>query len=137
MCEKPYTRIDLESLIKDLLEITEIPFLIKRQIRDYTAERGWTFKGIARALCFMIDERRFNLRDSYQQYGIGIITSNDGEPYKAAQRHYERLRQEKEKQIQRQQEIINASNKKAEIIFCGRADAKKKVIKKQIDITEL
>ena len=108
MCEKPYTRTDLETLIKDLLDITELPFLIKRQIRDYCA-RGWSYKGIARAICFMIDERHFNLRESYAQYGIGIITSNNGEPYSSAQKYYENLKREKEKQAQRQQEIIKSS----------------------------
>lgn len=136
MCEKPYTRAELENLIKSLLGITELPFLIKRQIRDYT-ERGWSYKGIARALCFMIDERRFNLRDSYQQYGIGIITSNNGEPYNSAQKFYEKLRLEKERQAQRQQEIIKSTQNQGQIIFCGKADAQKKINKKQIDISQL
>jgi hypothetical protein len=136
VCEKPYTRAELENLIKSLLDITELPFLIKRQIRDYT-ERGWTYKGIARAICFMIDERNFNLRASYKQYGIGIITSNNGEPYVSAQQFYEKLRQEKEKQAQRQQEIIKATNAPSVIIKCGRADESKKIKKNKIDISQL
>ena len=92
MCEKPYTRTDLDILLKDLLGITELPFQIKRQIRDYT-ERGFTYKGIARALCFLVDVRKFNLRASYQQYGIGIVKN----VYSEAQTYFEKLRIEKEK----------------------------------------
>ena len=132
MCEKPYSKAELEQLIKDLLDITELPFQIKRQIRDFT-ERGFTYKGIARALCYLIDVKGFNFRASYQQYGIGIVKT----VYIEAQNFFEKLRQEKEKQAQRQQEIILAANNNSQIIYCGTGDIKKKVRKKGIDISSL
>ena len=132
MCEKPYTRADLEKLIKDLLEITEVPFQIKRQIREYY-ERGLTYKGIARAICYLIDYKHFDFRTSYQQYGIGIVKN----VYAEAQNFYEQLKKEKEKQLQKQQTIIQNSNKSGSVIYCGRADTNKSVRKKKIDITEL
>lgn len=131
MCEKPYTRIDLDNLLKDLLGITELPFQIKRQIRDYT-ERGFTYKGIARALCFLVDVRKMNLRNSYQQYGIGIVKN----VYAEAQTYFEKLRIAKEKQLAKQQEIIAATNNTT-IIKCGKGDVKKIIKKKQIDISNL
>lgn len=133
MCDNSYTRADLEQLTKDLLGITELPFQIKRQIRDFTVERGYSYKGIARALCFLVDVKQFDLRASYQQYGIGIVKN----VYIDAQNHFERLRQEKEKQLQRQQEIILAANNNSHRIYCGRGDAKKKIHKKGIDISSL
>lgn len=132
MCEKLYKREDLEALIKELLDVTTIPFLIQRQIRDYIA-RGYTYKGIARALCFLVDNRNFDIRKSYSQYGIGIVKT----VYDEAHRYYERLKLEKENQIKKQQEIVASAQNNATIIYCGRADARKKVKKKSIDITEL
>lgn len=132
MCEKLYKKEDLDELIKNLLDITTIPFLIQRQIRDYIA-RGYTYKGIARALCFLVDNRNFNIRESYQQYGIGIVKN----VYQEAQNFYEKLRQEKEKQIQRQQQIIANSKNSGQIIYCGKADANKKIKKKSINISQL
>jgi hypothetical protein len=132
VCENPYTREDLNNIIKELLDITEIPFQIQRQIRDYVA-RGYTYKGIARALCFLVDERHFNLKASYKQYGIGIVKN----VYQDAQTFYEQLKIEKEKQQKRQQEIIVAANNNSLIIYCGKADINKKIKKKNIDISKL
>ena len=137
MCEKPFTRIDLESLIKDLLGITEIPFLIKRQIREYI-ERGWTYKGIARALCYMVDQKKRNLREDYKQFGIGIISSRNGEVYKEAQDYYEKIRAEQNKNAERQQNIINQIQSSGSIIInCRSGDKNKKITKKYIDISQL
>ena len=88
MCENSYTRENLYDLIKELLDITEVPFQIKRQIRDYISEYGFTYKGIARTLCFMIEQRNFQFRDNYQIYGIGIVTTGDGAIYRTAQTYY-------------------------------------------------
>ena len=133
MCDNSYTRADLEQLTKDLLGITELPFQIKRQIRDFTVERGYSYKGIARALCFLVDVKHIDLRATYQQYGIGIVKN----VYIEAQNHYEKLRQNKEKQKQRQQEIILAANNSSQKIYCGKGDAKKKIRKRGIDISSL
>lgn len=132
MCEKPYTRAELEKLIKDLLGITELPFQIKRQIRDFS-ECGYTYKGIARALCYIVDEMHLDLRAGYKQFGIGIVKKI----YVDAQNHFEKLRQEKEKQAQRQQQIISAANNSSKIIYCGNGDKQKKVRKRNIDISKL
>ena len=131
MCEKPYTRTDLDGLLKDLLDITELPFQIKRQIRDYI-ERGYTYKGIARALCFLVDVKKFNLRASYQQYGIGIVKNI----YAEAQTYFEKLRIEKEKQLKKQQEII-ATTTTTVVIQCGTGDSKKHKKRNSIDISSL
>lgn len=132
MCEKPFSKAELEKLIKDLLDITELPFQIKRQIRDFY-ERGFSYKGIARALCYLVDIKNFNLRTSYQQYGIGIVKN----VYIEAQNYFEKLKTEKEKQIQRQQKIISAANNNTQTIYCGSGDSKKKIRKQKIDISKL
>ena len=133
MCEKPFTRDNLYDLIKDLLGVTEVPFQIKRQIREYMTEHGYSYKGIARALCFLIDQRNFNFRNSYQQYGIGIVKN----VYSEAQTFYEKLRIQKEKEEQRQQAIIAAITQQTITIHCGEGDVKKQKQKKQIDISSL
>lgn len=133
MCEKSFTRENLDQLIKDLLGITEVPFQIKRQIREYMTERGYTYKGIARALCFLIEQRHFNFQNSYQQYGIGIVKN----VYQEAQTYYEKLRILKEKEEQRQKEIIATMTQETIKIHCGRADVTKQKKKKQIDISKL
>lgn len=133
MCEKPYTRADLDMLIKELLGVTDIPFQIKKQIREFY-ERGYTYKGIARALCFLVDERKFNLRASYQQYGIGIVKN----VYNEAEKFYLKLKAEQEKQAQRQQQIIQViHHNEPTVIICGRADGNKKIRKNSIDIESL
>ena len=132
MCEKPFSKAELEKLIKDLLGITELPFQIKRQIRDFS-ERGFTYKGMARALCYLVDVKNFNLRASYQQYGIGIVKN----VYAEAQNYFEKLRVEKEKQVQRQQQIISAANNSSQIIYCSNGDKQKKIRKRNIDISKL
>ena len=134
MCEQPFTRADLDNLIKELLDITEIPFLIKKQIREYIAERGFTYKGIARALCFAIEQRNVKIRDTYKQYGIGIIKT----VYQDAHNFYERLKQQQIEQERRQQEIINTMAATTNrVIYCGTGDTKKRIKKKQIDISQL
>lgn len=132
MCEKPYSKAELEQLIRDLLNITDLPFQIKRQIRDFI-ERGFTYKGIARALCYLIDVKNFNLRTSYQQYGIGIVKN----VYTEAQNYFEKIKQEKDKQIQRQQQIISAAKNNTQVIQCGLGDRIKKIRKRSIDISKL
>jgi hypothetical protein len=132
VCEQPYTRAELEKLTKDLLGIAELPFQIKRQIREFT-ERGYSYKGVARALCYLVDVKHLDLRAGYQQFGIGIVKN----VYNEAQSYFEKLRQEKEKQLQRQQEMILAANNEAPTIICGISDSKKKIKKKAIDISAL
>lgn len=133
MCDSSYTRADLEQLIKELLNITEVPFQIKRQIREYCNERGFTYKGIARALCFLIEERNWNFLEHYSMYGIGLVKN----VYQDAQTHYAKLRIQKEKEEKRQQEIIKTMSVPQTVIMCGRIDTKQQKKRKHIDISSL
>lgn len=136
MCEKPFTRADLEQLIKELLGITEVPFQIKRQIREYCTERGFTYKGIARALVYLIEQKKWDFCANYSIYGIGLVKKDN--IYGEAQTYFTKLRIAKEKELQRQQEIINEMQTiSANIIQCGRADTNKKKKTHQIDISSL
>jgi hypothetical protein len=132
MCEAPYTRADLEKLIKELLGITEIPFQIKRQIRDFS-ERGFSNKGIARALCYACDVKHMKLHETYQQYGIGIVRNI----YAEANNYFEKLRAEKLAQEQRQQEMLASSEELVVVIPCTVTDRKKPTRRKHIDLSEL
>ena len=71
------------------------------------------------------------------QYGIGIITSNNGEPYRSAHQYFEQLRKDKEKQEQKQQQIIAAAKQEVPIIYCGKGQINKKSKVKKIDISTL
>ena len=137
MCEANFTRKDLENIIKELIGKNELPFQIQRQIRDYTTQRGWSFKGIARALCFVVEQRNYDILKNYEQYGIAIITANKDEPYYAAQRFYDALKAEREAAERKQQEIINSDSKDKVVISCGTGDSKRKIKKKTIDISTL
>ena len=133
MCETSYTRANLDELIKGLLGITEIPFQIKRQIREFTTERGYSFKGIARALCYIADVQKFDLRAGYETFGIGLVKNY----YNQAQTYFEKLRIEKEKQKQIQDAMIAASQQEQQIIKCGTGNVNKKRNTKNIDISNL
>lgn len=133
MCEESYTRANLDELIKGLLGITEIPFQIKRQIREFTTERGYSFKGIARALCYIVDVQKFDLRAGYETYGIGLVKTH----YNQAQTYFEKLRIEREKQKQIQDAMIAASKQEQQIIKCGTGNVNKKRTTKKIDISNL
>ena len=133
MCEESYTRANLDNLIKELLGITEIPFQIKRQIREFTTERGYSFKGIARALCYIMDVQKFDLRAGYETYGIGLVKNH----YNQAQTYFEKLRIEKAKQEEIQNAMIAASKQEQVVIKCGTGNNNKRKTRKQIDISNL
>lgn len=137
MCEASFTRKDLEKILKELIGKDELPFQIQRQIRDYTTQRGWSYKGIARAICFVVEQRNYDLLKNYEQYGIAIITANKDEPYYAAQRFYDGLKAEQEKAARKQQAIIENDKKDKVVISCKTGDSKKKIKKKSIDISAL
>ena len=132
MCEKPYSREDLDNYIKELLSIAEISYQIKRQIRDFV-ERGLSYKDIARALFFAKEIKHMKLEETHEIYGIGIVRTLHSE----ARRYFEKLRVEQEEKERRQQEILASTNKQQQIIICTRTDATKKKKRKFIDITQL
>lgn len=132
MASNTFTRENLDDLIKDLLGVSDIPFQIKRQIRDFI-ERGFNYKGIARALCYLVDQKGLDLVASYKQYGIGIVKN----VYQEANEYFDELGRKQKAQQQKQQTIIKSQSVEQRTIKCGVGDANQQIKKPKIDISTL
>lgn len=84
---------ELLDIICELFGITECTPLILNHINKYVTECGYSYKDIARALCYYVDV----LGNTPQlQYGLKIVShvKNDAVAY------YEKIKKQKEQQLQ-------------------------------------
>lgn len=123
----------LEEFIKTALNITELTYLIKKQIRDYY-ESGLSYYDIARVICYIIEHKKqYNLQETYTKGGIGLVKA-----FREEALNYYRREEEKKKKIQTtQQNIVAAMQHPVYVIECSSTDETKKSKRKFIDISEL
>ena len=132
MCDS-FSREQLYEIISELFQIKEPTQQIKVQIRKFL-ECGFSFKGIARTLCYLHDVRQMDFsRPEQMKYGIGIVKT----AYQEANLYYERVKQQMLVSEQRQQDIIAAQQIQPTEIICGEGDANRKRPKRLIDISSL
>ena len=119
------TKQELLNFICEICEITECNDIILRQINKYVTGHGFSYKDIARALCYYVDVMGKKIQ---LQYGIGIV------PFvmKEAQQYFEQERKKQEEQRRAAQTTENIT-----VMRVGPLPAKKSIRKRHIDISQL
>lgn len=64
-------KAELETYIKELFKYQQLPEKVKRQIKQYTTENGYTYSGILKTLKYWFDIKNNNIEKA--NGGIGIV----------------------------------------------------------------
>lgn len=100
------TKNELREIICDVLKIEKTTATIEGQIHRYVMELELTYKEIAQALVFFVEVEK---GDVEVKYGIGIVPHS----IDRARLYFQKLKKEKEKQLQ----SIDEANKIPDILL--------------------
>lgn len=126
--QKPYTRAELESLIKEYMGIESITPMISKQISNLIIKYGMTFLEIARCLCWYVEEQNGSLQP---MYGIGIVPNIREQ----AAKYFKQLELDQEKQQKAAEKVVEYQENN--IIFNIKAMPHIKKAPKQFNISEV
>lgn len=116
---------ELRKFICEVLQIPKITPTIEGQIHRFVMELGVTYKEIAQALVFFLEEEQGIYEE---KYGIGILKNLFGR----SKAHFERKRKEKEKQLQ----SIELAKEQPDIVLVV-TEVKQRKKRPKIDIENL
>jgi hypothetical protein len=117
------TKQELVTFICDLFNINKCNDMILRQINKYVTEHGYSYKDIARALCYFTDIQGKTVD---LKYGIGIVPFVIDE----ARRYFEQERKAREAQKR-------AANQGQAKVIKYKPSENSKTSRKAIDLNQL
>lgn len=115
---------ELRDLICETLSIPKTTNTIERQINRFVMELGFSYKEIGRAVVYGLTIKKITYESIF---GIGFVQNIIPE----ANKYFENLKKEKEKQLK----SIEEANKQSDIILTGKPKNRRKI--KTIDIEKL
>lgn len=116
---------ELRKFICEVLNIPKITPTIEGQIHRFVMELGVSYKEIAQALVFFLEEEGGTYEE---KYGIGILKS----VFARSNAHFEKKRKEKEKQI----ESVKLAKEQPDIVLTVK-EIKQRKKRPKIDIENL
>lgn len=125
---KPYSREELENLIKDVMDIKTITPMIKKQIDKMVLEDEMSYKEIARCIVWFVEVAQQTLTPLY---GLGIIPNIREQ----AEKYFKQLELDQQKRELEAQKVIEYQDNN--IIFNIKSLKHNKRQPKQLNIDDI